>query len=81
MFYALKTNPSIIPILAYPSSVFFLLSLENFVRAVKEWLGYALESLSYDVNLNFFYYLDDIFISYRLAFSEIRQVVKNFMKK
>jgi len=53
LFNALKNNPSIIPILAYPSSVFFLLNQENFIRAVKEWLGYALESLLYHVGLIF----------------------------
>ncbi|KAF8074610.1 hypothetical protein FPV67DRAFT_1408693, partial [Lyophyllum atratum] len=40
----------LIPTLAYPQAVFFLLSQENFVNAFERWLGYALEHKGYDVS-------------------------------
>jgi len=38
-----------IPREAYPSSVFFLLSLANFELALNEWLVYAMENEAYNV--------------------------------
>lgn len=49
LFQALKKHPDLIPREAYPSSVFFLLSLENFEISLKEWLVYALDSKGYAV--------------------------------
>ncbi|KDR71175.1 hypothetical protein GALMADRAFT_75401 [Galerina marginata CBS 339.88] len=46
---AIKKNPDIIPRRAYPSSIFFLLSLENFELALEQWLIYGLEDLGYNV--------------------------------
>jgi hypothetical protein len=49
LFKALKKHPDMIPREAYPSSVFFLLTLESFTLSLKEWLVYALESKHYSV--------------------------------
>ncbi|KDR77442.1 hypothetical protein GALMADRAFT_65655, partial [Galerina marginata CBS 339.88] len=40
----------IIPRKAYPSSIFFLLSLENFELALEQWLTYGLEGCGYNVS-------------------------------
>lgn len=42
-----------IPRLAYPSSIFFLLNLANFAEAGKQWLGSALEMNKKDVSILF----------------------------
>ncbi|KAF8955023.1 hypothetical protein BDZ97DRAFT_1861869 [Flammula alnicola] len=47
---ALSKNPDIIPRKAYPSSIFFLLSLENFELALEQWLICGMENLGYNVS-------------------------------
>lgn len=49
LFRALKKNPDVIPREAYPSSIFFLLSLENFKLSLNEWMVYGMESKGYNV--------------------------------
>jgi hypothetical protein len=52
MFNILKSNPDMVPRQAHPSSIFFMLSLANFQLAIKQWLGYMLCYLNYDVCLS-----------------------------
>ncbi|KDR65260.1 hypothetical protein GALMADRAFT_82066 [Galerina marginata CBS 339.88] len=56
-----KKYPEIIPRQSYPSSVYFLLNLDNFIIAYKQWLAFALHEADqlktrgwykYDVNEN-----------------------------
>jgi hypothetical protein len=51
MFNILNNNAEMIPREAHPSSIFFMLSLGNFRLAIKQWLGYMLWYLNYDVCL------------------------------
>ncbi|PPQ96188.1 hypothetical protein CVT26_004823 [Gymnopilus dilepis] len=44
LFKALRDHPHVIPREAYPASVFFLLSYDNFQEAVVQWLGFGLEN-------------------------------------
>jgi hypothetical protein len=49
MFKILKSHLDIIPCQAHPSSIFFMLSLTNFELAIKQWLGYILQKMNYNV--------------------------------
>ena len=53
MFKILKGHPDIIPRQAHPSSIFFMLSLTNFQLAIKQWLGYILYEMNYNVCFTF----------------------------
>jgi hypothetical protein len=46
-----RAHPLLIPRLAYPQAVYFLLSAKNFAHAWHEWLGPCLDWLGYDVSV------------------------------
>lgn len=53
VFRFLIKNPKAIPLASSPSSAYFLLSLENFLEAWRDWLLYAIQSAGYDVSTPF----------------------------
>jgi len=53
LFNIIKGNPDLIPRKASPSTVFFLLSLQSFELAVRQWLGYTLDDKGFDVRIHY----------------------------
>ncbi|KDR82477.1 hypothetical protein GALMADRAFT_57184 [Galerina marginata CBS 339.88] len=73
---AIKKNPDIIPRRAYPSSIFFLLSLQNFELALEQWLIYGLEALRY--NVSFFKEKENIKQIYDNIWPYLNQMIPAF---